>query len=93
MVVIDHSPFFESQKRHGKPLFAVIGLTNDQVKPAIRDLCMIYWVGDNMLTYKWIIKISVLILHSRFKNRGRMGAAKRLFGKLLYSVFLVPSTN
>ena len=22
MVVIDHSPFFESQKRHGKPLFA-----------------------------------------------------------------------
>lgn len=23
---------FESQKRHGKPLFAVIGLTNDQVE-------------------------------------------------------------
>jgi len=32
MVVIDHSPFFESQKRHGKHLFAVIELTNDQVE-------------------------------------------------------------
>ena len=93
MVVIDHSPFFESQKRHGKPLFAVIGLTNDQVKPAVMDLCMICRMDDNMLTNRRIIKKDILILHSRFKNRGRMGATKRLFGKLLYSVFLVPSTN
>ena len=84
---------FESQKRHGKPLFAVIGLTNDQVKPAIRDLDIIYQRKVNNLTDNKITKSTLLILHSRFKNRGRMGATKRLFGKLLYSVFLVPSTN
>jgi len=47
---------FESQKRHGKPLFAVIGLTNDQVKPAIRDLDTIYQRKGNDLTEKGITK-------------------------------------
>ena len=70
---------FESQKRHGKPLFAVIGLANDQVKPAIRDLDTIYQIKFNNLTNSGITKYILLILHSRFKNRGRMGGDKKAF--------------
>ena len=44
MVVIDHSPFFESQKRHGKHLFAVIELTNDQVE--VRRNGFVYDLAD-----------------------------------------------
>ena len=44
MVVIGHSPFFESQKRHGKHLFAVIDLPNDQVE--VRRNGFVYDLSD-----------------------------------------------